>query len=292
MRLDIVKAHGSANDFVVVEDLADDLELDALQVRALCDRRRGVGADGLIRVVADGPTVFMDYRNSDGSLAEMCGNGARVFAKYCFDRGILVGSESTIGTRAGTRHVRVHRGPDGLVARVDVDMGPPVFDPAAIPVVVDATGGADGTGAPQPVAIDVDGSRIDALAVGMGNPHAVLFVDDVAAAPVRTLGPTIERSTRFPNGTNVSFARIISPDRIDLRVWERGSGETQACGTAACGTVVAAAATGRAGRSVDVALPGGIVHVEWADSVVLSGPAVEVYTATVDVDPLVTTVER
>ncbi|MBX7159640.1 MAG: diaminopimelate epimerase [Acidimicrobiia bacterium] len=268
MHLDIVKAHGTGNDFVVVEDLDEAVELDEATVAALCDRRRGVGADGVIRV-APGRTapVFMDHRNADGSHPEMCGNGIRVLAKYCFDRGILNGSTAVVETRAGARTVVAHRDAAGHVCQVGVDMGPPaVGDLAAV--------------------LDAGGRTVTASLVGIGNPHAVMFVDDVAAAPVHEVGPLVETHDAFPDGVNVEFATVDSPGAISMRVWERGVGETASCGTGACAVAVVAAETGRASRRVDVSLPGGTLHIDYGDTVTLTGPAVEVFSARVDLNSL------
>lgn len=268
MHLDIVKAHGTGNDFVVVEDLDDGVVLDDAVVAALCHRRRGVGADGVIRI-APGmhAPVFMDHRNADGSRPEMCGNGIRVLAKYCFDRGILAGSTAVVETRAGDRRVVAHRDASGHVSQVGVDMGAPELGGLA-------------------TVLDVDGTAVTASLVGMGNPHAVVFVDDVAAAPVRSLGPAIETHPAFPAGVNVEFAAVAPGGRVDMRVWERGVGETASCGTGACAVAVAAVETGRAPRRVDVSLPGGVLHVDYAEVVEMTGPAVEVFCASVDVAAL------
>ncbi len=280
MKLPIVKSHGSANDFVVVEDLDGVLDLPAEVLAGLCDRHRGVGADGTIRVTTgDAAPVFMDYRNADGSVAEMCGNGIRCLAKYCFDRGLLVGTEAKIETRAGVRHVSVARGLDGRVCEVTVDMGPPVFTPAEVPVR------AVGERA-LAHAVTVDGDVHTVAAVGMGNPHAVLVVDDPAASPVPTLGPRIETHGDFPHGTNVEFVAVRGPRELDMRVWERGVGETLACGTGACAAAVALAELGLTERAVDVRLPGGTLHIDYRDTVLMTGPAVEVFEATVDLAQL------
>lgn len=268
MYLAIVKAHGTGNDFVVVEDLDDALVLDDAVVAGLCDRRRGVGADGLVRIApgAHG-SVFMDHRNADGSRPEMCGNGIRVLAKYCFDRGILAGSTATVETRSGERRVVAHRDASGHVSHVGVDMGVP------------AVGGLE-------TLLDVGGTPVTASLVGMGNPHAVVFVDDVATAPVEVLGPALETHPAFPDGVNVEFAAAGPGAGIEMRVWERGVGETASCGTGACAVAVAAAETGRAPRRVEVSLPGGVLHVDYAETVEMTGPAVEVYEARVDLAAL------
>jgi diaminopimelate epimerase len=242
------KGHGTANDFVLLPDPDGSLRLTDALVRAVCDRRRGVGADGVLRVVPTAlvPEVadqaaewFMDYRNADGGAVEMCGNGVRVFARYLVANGLATGPAIDVATRDGVKHVRLHD--DGGVT---VDMGPPAF----------------GGTAPEGAAF-----------VSMGNPHVVFFVPSVDAAPVLTDGPDIDAAT--PGGTNVEYA-AVSPGGIAMRVWERGVGETMSCGTGACAVAVAAASRGLAGRVVTVTVPGGDLGVEWAaDRVYLTGPA-------------------
>ncbi len=275
MEIPIVKAHGAANDFVLVEDLGDELDVPVGLVARICDRRRGVGADGFIRIApGQDAGVFMDYRNADGSLAEICGNGIRCLAKYCFDRGILVGTEADIDTRAGVKHVVVHPDAAGKVAQVEVDMGPPQLDAADIPVKTD--------GSPLEMTLAIDGVEYDICAAGMGNPHAVVFVDDVSVAPVTTLGPRIETDPAFPEGTNVEFVHVADAGRIEMRVWERGSGETLACGSGACAAAAVSNLTGRAGGELDVVLRGGTLHITVGDTVVMRGPAVEVFETILD----------
>ncbi|MCC7075809.1 MAG: diaminopimelate epimerase [Acidimicrobiia bacterium] len=274
-RLEIVKAHGASNDFLVFEDLEDAFDLDDLTVTRLCERRRGVGADGVIRVVALGSgRVFMDHRNADASRPEMCGNGVRCFAKFCFDRGILTGTEATIETRSGPKHVVVHHDARGRVCRVSVDMGPPSFEPQEIPVTA---GPGD-----ESVRVHLDDSGHDAWFASMGNPHAVLFVEDPEAVPVAAWGATVETDDRFPHGVNVSFVRVLDRGHVRARVWERGVGETMACGTGACAVAAVSHRLEHVGRHVTVSLPGGDLLVDLGDTVVLTGPAVEVFTATVD----------
>jgi diaminopimelate epimerase len=274
--MEFTKAHGTANDFVVLTDLDDRIELSAVLVRALTDRRRGIGGDGVIRI---GPgtgdaDVFMDYRNADGSVVETCGNGLRVVAKHVVDHGLSAppdGQPLRVGTRAGVKPVVVHLGPDGRVAEATVDMGPPVFDPAEVPFETDD---------PDAVVhrMAVDGQRLEVAVVSMGNPHAVLPVDDVAEAPVTELGPRVETHPRFPAKANVGFAQVVSGDALRLRVWERGVGETAACGTGACAAVVALQRLGRLGEEVAVRLPGGTLRVQHTagGTVTMTGPAVEV----------------
>ena len=275
--MEFTLAHGTANDFVVLVDLDDRLEVSAELVRALADRRTGIGADGVIRIGDGGPQAdaFMDYRNADGSVGEMCGNGVRVVAKHVVDHGYVTpGPDGTvlISTRAGVKPVRiVARHPDGRVATVAVDMGPPATAPSALPF--------DAPHGPGPEHhLDVDGATVTLSAVSMGNPHAVLRVADVADAPVRTLGPRLEHDPRFPAGVNVGFAEVVGATDLRLRVWERGVGETAACGTGACAAVVALQQLGLLDTDVAVHLPGGTLEVshEPGSHVTMTGPAVEV----------------
>lgn len=274
--MDFTKSHGTGNDFVVLVDLDDRLALTAALVRALTDRRRGVGADGVLRLTADpsGADVFMDYRNADGTVVEMCGNGVRVVAKHALDHGIVARDreEVVVGTRAGPKPVRVtDRHDDGRVARLVVDMGAPRTAPADVPLL-----GAD-EDLPLHI-VEVDGRAHELSVVSMGNPHAVQRVDDVEDAPVRTLGPALETHPRFPAGVNVGFVEARGRDHIRLRVWERGVGETAACGTGACAAVVALQRLDALDAEVAVDLPGGALTIHHAPggTVTMAGPAVEV----------------
>lgn len=276
--MDVIKAHGTGNDFVVVVDLDDEFVLSAELVQALCDRRTGVGADGVIRIGAprDGGQVFMDHWNADGDTPQMCGNGVRVVAKTVLDRGLVPATDGVldVATRDGLKPVQVQRGPDGRVRTATVDMGPPRFAPDEIPVKADDTADVQLEVAPE----------LRFAAVSMGNPHAVTEVPDVRTAPVTTVGPLVEHDAAFPEGVNVEFAHVVAPDVVDLRVWERGVGETQACGTGACATLVALQARGRTGQQATIRVPGGELSVRYDPathpSVFLTGPAVEVATAT------------
>lgn len=288
--MQLYKAHGAGNDFVVVPDPDDRVALDADAVVALCDRRVGIGADGVLRIAPDEHAhAFMDYRNGqDGAAVETCGNGLRVVAAHLVDHGWTTDHELRIATRAGLRTATVATGPDGRVVEVDVDMGPPDFTPAAV--------GVTGQGI-RPANADAEGGHVlhvgdedlGIVTVSMGNPHAVLLVEDVADAPVRTLGPTIEHHPAFAHGTNVEFARVTGRQSLDLRVWERGVGETLACGSGICATVATLVALGLldAGVEVDVTVPGGRLRARWDggadDPVHLVGPTMEV--ATVQLGP-------
>ncbi len=243
------KGHGTGNDFVIVEG---GVELSPERVRVLCDRRFGIGGDGVLRVLRDGDRFFMDYWNSDGSLSEMCGNGVRVFARYLLAAGHVPAdaTEIPIATRAGLRTAYV----DGDL--IEVDMGRPVF-----------LGDSKAT---------VGGVVYDGAGVSMGNPHLVCPVDDVAPLDL-TRAPAFDGDF-FPEGVNVEFSQVLGPDHVRMRVYERGSGETLSCGTGACAVAVAHL-DGQPGR-VTVEVPGGTLVVTLAETCRLAGPAVLVATGT------------
>ena len=272
------KYHGSGNDFVLLEDLEDERPLTAEFVRALCDRRFGVGGDGVIRVTgAEGADFFMDYWNRDGNVAEMCGNGIRCLGKLVFERALTDRTELDVMTRGGARHLSL-READGVVEAVTVDMGRPAFARVAIPMA----GPEDETFLQQPV--EVGGAVFLGSAVSMGNPHLVLLVEeDPDALDVAEVGGSLERDPLFPEGTNVEFV-YPTADGVKARVWERGVGETLACGTGACAALVAASQAERAGRRGTVRFPGGPLEIEWVESgeVYLTGPAERVFEASLD----------
>jgi diaminopimelate epimerase len=266
--VEFVKAHGTGNDFVVVEDLADRYRLTPELVRAICDRHFGIGADGVIRIArgTEAP-FFMDYRNADGSLAEMCGNGVRVVGKYLGDRGHVAGAFD-LETRAGVKRLELHADDRGSIDRVSVDMGAPGIEE-------------------EERKLEVDGEPVAATILSMGNPHAVVFVDDVDAAPVTSLGPRLETHPAFlPAKTNVEFAQVVDPTTVRQRTWERGVGETLACGTGACAVAVAAQLRGLAGRPVTIELRGGRLELDWTPggTVRMTGPAREVAHGTLTDD--------
>jgi diaminopimelate epimerase len=268
--MEFVKAHGTGNDFVVVEDLTDRYRLSPEFVRAVCDRHFGIGGDGLIRIAPGRQApFFMDYRNADGSYAEMCGNGVRVVGKYLADRG-HVGGSFDLETGAGVKHLALHAADDGTVDQVTVDMGAPSFDRADLPM--------EGSGEALKEPLEVDGEAVVATCLSMGNPHAVLFVEDVDAAPVTTLGPLLEAHPAFPNRTNVEFVQVLDQRAVRQRTWERGVGETLACGTGACAVAVASQLRGFTGQEVVIELRGGPLTLAWSPggTVRMTGPAREV----------------
>jgi diaminopimelate epimerase len=279
--LRLSKYQASGNDFLIVDEMegaAGDLD-----VPALCDRWLGIGADGLIRVSPGTHAPFrFDLTNADGSPAEMSGNGMRCLAAYLHDDGRVEGDVLAVETVAGVREVRLDL-PDGRATGATVDMGPPNFTKAAIPM----RGAAWETFVGQP--FDLGGGLVlTATALSMGNPHLVLFGDeDPARYHLEHLGPALEHHELFPERTNVEFARVTE-EGIDVRVWERGVGETLACGTGACAVAVAANETGLGPSAVAVRFPGGPLVVERRDdgSVLLGGPVAHVFDADVDLDEL------
>lgn len=267
------KYQGTGNDFVMVSNLDDSLELTPSLVRSLCDRRFGIGADGVIRVAPSGRAhFFMDYVNSDGSPSEMCGNGVRCLAVFARAEGLTDDAVIDVDTRSGVKRVTV----DG--DRVRVDMGPPIFEPSEIPVTLEGAG-SDALR----TKLEFDDETIEAALLSMGNPHAVLFVEDASSAPVTTLGARLEEHPAFPNKANIEFVTVDSPNHLTIRVWERGSRETLACGTGACAAAVAARLLRDTDAKVTVGLRGGELEVEWSGSltaeapVFMTGPAVEVF---------------
>ncbi len=289
MRVRFTKMHGAGNDFVVLDETKGRLGLTPQQYRWLADRHFGVGADQVLSV-RPAPAAGVDFEyvihNSDGGEVEQCGNGARCFVRYVRDKGLTAKDRIRVSTLSGVIEPRLDA--DG---RVTVDMGAPVFEPSQVPF--DAAGlrpQPDGSWQKWHLALGADaGSAIVPLAVlSMGNPHAVQEVADVDAAPVRTQGPAIEHHPRFPKRVNAGYMQVVSRSRIRLRVWERGAGETLACGTGACAAVVAGIRLGLLDRRVDVETRGGMLTIEWAGEgpVYMTGPAVTVFEAEIEVPHL------
>lgn len=275
MRLRFTKMHGLGNDFVVVDAINQSVELSAAQVRFLSDRHFGVGFDQLLVVEAPSSSgVDFRYRiyNADGGEVEQCGNGARCFVRFVHDKHLSDKREIRVETRSGVISPRLES--DG---KVTVDMGVPVFEPRLIPFV------SDSAAVVQP--LEVSGRSVPITAVSMGNPHAVQVVADVDAAPVAREGPAIESHPRFPARVNAGFMQVLDPHHIRLRVYERGAGETLACGTGACAAVVAGIARGLLESPVRVDTRGGELSIAWEGSgrpVLMTGPAVSVFDAEIE----------
>ncbi len=275
------KMHGIGNDFVMVNCLGKDGDalLAESQARAvfLCDRKFGVGGDGVIALLPGQNAPFaMRMFNPDGSESEMCGNGIRCFAKFLYDRHLSRGETSIpVETGAGLLHLETQSGPDGKAATVRVDMGEPVLKPSLVPTTL-----GEGDAPAISVSLEIDGLTLAVTTVSMGNPHAVIFVDDVNNYPVETIGPQVERHAAFPRRINTEFIEVLSDREINFRVWERGAGITLACGTGACAAVVACVLNSKTSRRVLVHLPGGDLDIEWSEAdnhVYMTGSATEVF---------------
>jgi diaminopimelate epimerase len=262
------KMHGAGNDYVYVDLFAERVEQPEALARAVSDRHKGIGSDGLILLapskVAD---VKMVMYNADGSRSGMCGNGLRCLARLARDRGRARADTVRVETDSGVRTVELV--PGGARA----DMGPPALDPAKVPVRL-----------PGPRAVDVPvkvlGETLGITCLSMGNPHAVVFVDDVRRFDVARYGPALELHEIFPERVNASFVQVLRRDRVRQRTWERGAGETLACGSGACAVCVAGVLTGRTDRKITSELPGGELVLEWGESVLLSGDTVTVFSGT------------
>jgi len=275
MRIRFTKMQGLGNDFVVLDGVRQRLSLSAEHCRFLADRHFGIGCDQILLVEAPrlAATDF-HYRiiNADGSEVEQCGNGARCFARFVRDQGLTDKTEIPVGTAAGA--IRLFVEADG---QVRVNMGPPLFDPTLIPFEAGAEA--------DQYELEVDGSLVRIGAVSLGNPHAVLLVDDLEQAPVARLGPFIEHHPRFPRRVNVGFAQILDPGQVRLRVHERGAGETLACGTGACAAVAVGHRLGLLAERVRVRLPGGDLVIRWAggaEPLWMTGPAQTVFHGEID----------
>jgi diaminopimelate epimerase len=290
MRIRFTKMQGAGNDFVVLDETRGLLGLNPAQYRFLADRHFGVGADQILSV-RPSPASGLDFEyvihNADGGEVEHCGNGARCFVRYVHDRGLSERNPLRVKVRNG--EISLQRLDDG---RVRVDMGPPVF---ALPQVPFNAQGlvAESLGDFQrwPLALP-DADTVPVAVLSMGNPHAVLRVDDVDSAPVASWGPLIERHARFPRRVNAGFLQVLDRGRVKLRVYERGAGETLACGTGACAAVVAGIRLGWLDSRVDVQTRGGLLTIEWTDSpghgasVFMTGPATSVFEGEIDVPDL------
>ncbi|WP_394789861.1 diaminopimelate epimerase [Rhodoferax sp.] len=285
MHIPFTKMQGAGNDFVVLDETQGRLGLSTAQYRFLADRHFGVGADQILSVrSASAPGIDFEYaiHNADGNEVEHCGNGARCFMRYVHSRGLT--TQDSVRVQTVERVLQLHREADG---RVTVDMGLPIFDLPQIPF--DPQGlqpVAENTWQKWPLAQieSAPGAMFSVAVVSMGNPHAVHFVDNVEAAPVAVQGPLVQSQPCFPNGVNVGFMQIVSRSQIKLRVYERGAGETLACGTGACAAVVAGIRLGLLDARVDVDTHGGRLTIAWAgmgQPVLMTGPATTVFEGSI-----------
>ena len=269
-----VKMHGCGNDYVFVNCLDEQVSDPAALAKALSDRHFGVGGDGLILICpSQAADVKMRIFNADGSEAEMCGNGVRCAAKYAIDHGLTRANPLGVETLAGIMVIEAAV-EDGKVISATVDMGRPILEPARIPVKTDRARAVD-----LPVA--AGGEEFTMTCVSMGNPHAVMYVELVAAVALERLGPAMEHHQAFPRRVNAHWVQVHSPREVSMRTWERGSGITLACGTGASAVCVAGVLTGRSERTITAHLPGGELLLEWReadDHVYMTGPATEVFS--------------
>jgi diaminopimelate epimerase len=286
MKVKFTKMHGAGNDFVVLDETRERLNLTPEQYRFLADRHFGVGADQIL-TVRPSPAEGIDFEyvihNADGGEVEQCGNGSRCFVKYVRDKGLT--TQSTVRVRTLSGDISLTALPDG---RVTVNMGAPVFEAARIPFD-DAGLASQAVGLWHLWPMQVQGDTVNLAVLSMGNPHAVLLVDDVHTAPVVQLGALIEPHVRFPRRVNVGFMQVNSRSHVALRVFERGAGETLACGTGACAAVVAGIRLGLLDESVDVHTRGGLLSIAWAGlsqglcaPVMMTGPAATVFESEIE----------
>ena len=274
------KMHGCGNDYIYVncmEKMIDDPEKVAIKVS---DRHFGIGSDGLILIC---PSDVADFRmamyNADGSEGMMCGNGVRCIAKYVYDYGLTDKDKISIETKSGIKYLDLTI-EQGKVVLVKVNMGAPILEPQKIPVLLGEKDCIDQT-------VTVDGADYQITCVSMGNPHAVTFVEDTATFPMEKIGPEFEHHKIFPDRVNTEFVQVLNRKEVNMRVWERGSGETLACGTGACATAVAAFLTGRAGRKSIIVMDGGTLTIEWdiaTKHVFMTGEATKVFEGEMETD--------
>ncbi|MBA53495.1 MAG: diaminopimelate epimerase [Pseudomonadales bacterium] len=274
MKIEFTKMHGLGNDFMVINQVTQNIQINSEQIRRLSDRHTGVGFDQLLMVSPPtSPDVDFKYRifNADGSEVEQCGNGARCFARFVREKGLTHKDVIPVETNTGKIELR-------LVGQnlVTVNMGAPIFEPEQIPLQAE--------GRQVLYKFNVDSDIHELACVSMGNPHGVLQVTDIDQAPVEKLGPKLEAHPRFPNKANIGFCQVVDRQNIRLRVFERGVGETRACGTGACAAAVVSIAANLVDNKVNVTLPGGNLQIEWQGEnqpVYMTGPATTVYDGTV-----------
>lgn len=267
------KMQGLGNDYVYVNCLKEKVESPSEMARRVSDRHFGVGSDGLILICPSECADFeMKMYNADGSRGEMCGNGIRCVGKYVYDYGLTDQTEISVETLGGIKHLSLTV-EEGKVALVKVDMGSPIFVPEQIPVKVEGDHAVN-------IPISVDGDEYRMTCISMGNPHAVVYLDDIQNMEIEKIGPKFEHHSCFPNRVNTEFARVLDRETVEMRVWERGSGETLACGTGACAVAVASMVNGLTEDCVTVQLLGGNLKIEWdreKNVVYMTGPATVVF---------------
>jgi diaminopimelate epimerase len=272
------KMQGAGNDYVYINCFEEVIEHPEILVAKIGDRHKGVGSDGLVLIM---PSDTCDFRmrmfNPDGSEAQMCGNASRCVGKYVYDNGLTNKTQLSLETKAGVKYLQLFI-PEGKVDKVCVDMGEPVLETSLIPVDYSSKQVIDRK-------INFEPEKYAITCVSMGNPHAVIFTEGLKELPLEKIGKKIECFRLFPERTNVEFVEIISPNKANVRVWERGTGETQACGTGACAVLVAGVLNKKLERKATVTLPGGDLEIEWSETdnhIYMTGDAVTVYKGEID----------
>ena len=277
------KMHGLGNDYVYVNRFKEKIDNPPEVAKIVSDRHFGIGSDGLIMINPSKVADFeMEMYNADGSRGEMCGNGIRCVAKYVYDYGLTDKTHISVETLGGIKYLDLTV-KDGKVALVRVDMGEPELDPEKIPIIM--KGYSDETDRVLNAQIKVDGKEYHMTGVSMGNPHDVVYIDDVQGLDIEKIGPKFENHERFPQRINTEFARVIDRKTVEMRVWERGSGETLACGTGACAVAVASILNGYTEREVEIRLLGGNLQIEWNEEdnhVYMTGPATVVFDGEIE----------
>ena len=277
MGIEFTKWQGCGNDFVLVDDRSESIKDPAELSRKMCDRHYGIGADGLIIIrPSDKADTRMRIYNTDGSEAEMCGNGIRCFARWVYELGLVPGEEFTVETGAGILVPKIIK-ENGRITGVRVDMGQPVLDAEKIPTK------GFGTGRVVDKTIEVLGETYHVTCVSMGNPHCVVLWDDLSTLDIEKLGPAFENHPAFPNRVNTEFVSVRDKNHVRMRVWERGAAVTMACGTGACATLTACVLNERTERKAEIELDGGKLFIEWSEKdnhIYMTGPAEEVYKGT------------
>lgn len=267
------KMHGIGNDYVYVNCFKEEIENPSELARFVSNRNFGVGSDGLILIRPSEKADFqMDMYNSDGSQAEMCGNGIRCVGKYVYDYGLTDKTQITVDTLAGIKYLDLTV-EDGKVSKIRVNMGEPILKPELVPVISPEDPAVD-------IPIEVKGKKYNMTCVSMGNPHAVIFMDHVKELDIEVIGPYFENHTCFPKRTNTEFVEILDRNTVNMRVWERGAGETLACGTGACATAVACVLNDKTEDKITVHLLGGDLQIEWdreTNQIYMTGPATTVF---------------
>jgi diaminopimelate epimerase len=279
------KMHGTGNDYIYVNGFEEQIDNPVEAAIRWSDRHKGIGSDGLVMIL---PSETCDFRmrmfNADGSESEMCGNASRCIGKFVYDKGMTSKTEVSLETLAGVKILKLFIGDDNLVEKVTVDMGAPILESELIPTTL--RGESNNMVISQMVEFQT-GLAYPITTVSMGNPHAVIFTQGISELKLPEIGPVFENASIFPRRTNTEFIEVVDRNHIKMRVWERGSGETLACGTGACASVVAGVLNGLTDRKTSVELIGGILGIEWKEDdnhVYLTGPATTVYEGEIEID--------